>query len=254
MSDASHLLSDDHLNLITSAAARWSVLTSPAAAAFSLVESCTLNASTTQAGRALRAENAAAVAWLSAHGRSRPGDRLEPVTYQHQPVPHPLRPVEVIKAAHAAEALCSDSPSWASSFASRLLAGVLRAACHRLEGYAQAPWHWTRPERRSGAPVAVGGRWRPRLPGVIWIDPGELAQHWEGATLVLITAEVAQKVPAGLSNRAGVFVLTGEQPADEVWHAVMALGLQTLVLFWPTCQPWLLAQVTDPDVEFIEHR
>lgn len=253
MNDVSRLLTDDHIDLLTSAAARWHVLTSTAGAALSPVETTGLRATATTAGRALRQENLAALTWLTERGRSRAADRLEPRLYEHSRIAQ-LRPVEVVKAAHAAEEACRLSPTWPDSFASRLLQGVVRAACHRLEGYTTAPWAWTRPERRDGPPVAAGGRWRPVLPGVRWIDPCELEQHWANAALVLISTEVVDQVPAGLAARAGVFLLTDQQSPDDVWHAVMSLGMQTLVLWWPTCQAWLADQVADPAAQYVEHR
>lgn len=253
MSDVSRLLTDDHIDLLTTAAARWHVLSSATAVALSPVEASGLRATATAAGQALRQENVAALTWLTQRGQSRAADRLEPRAYEHTRVLTP-RPVEVVKAAHAAEEACRPSPTWADSFAARLLQGVTRAACHRLEGYAAAPWAWTRPERRDGPAVAVGGHWRPTLPGVRWINPCELEQHWANAALILISTEVVDQVPAGLASRAGVFVLTGDQSPDDVWHAVMSLGMQTLVLWWPACQAWLAEQVADPAAEFVEHR
>lgn len=252
-STPSPLLGTDHIDLLISAATTWHVLASPTTVAFSQYESGLVAATATAAGAQLRAENAAALQWLSDRGRTRLVDRANPEPYTFTEVAR-LVPVEVIKAAHAAEELCAGSPTWANSPARRLLTSIARAAAHRLEGYSTAPWVWTRPARRTGVAVAAGGTWRPDLEGVRWIAPEQLREHWEQASLILITTEVADCVPADLAARPGVFLLADTQPADEVWQAVTALDLPALVLFWPVCVPWLADQIRDPSPEYVEHR
>ena len=79
VSDVSRLLTDDHIDLLTSAAARWHVLSSATAVALSSVEASGLRATATAAGQALRQENVAALTWLTERGQSRAADRLEGV-------------------------------------------------------------------------------------------------------------------------------------------------------------------------------
>ena len=164
------VMTDDHIDLLVTAASRWHILTSATTAAFAtgVVEQHVMAATTTEAGRNLRAANAAAVAWLAGRGRERLVDRAPTSDYEHRPVEGHLDPVEVIKAVHAAEAMCSPAPSWKGSAAQRLLAAVITAAEHRLAGYATAPWSWTRPERRGGPAVgvAIAGDDRPHVPGL----------------------------------------------------------------------------------------
>ena len=123
---ATPVLSDDHIDLIITAAMRWHVITSRTAAAFSSspAENHALVATAHEAGRMLRTENRAAIAWLAERGRVRPGDQAAAGSYVHCPV-ESLHPVEVIKAAHAAQAACHDSPAWATSSARRLLEAVV---------------------------------------------------------------------------------------------------------------------------------
>ena len=51
-----------------------------------------------------------------------------------------------------------------------------------------------------------------------------------------------------------MFILADRQPHEQVWQAIMALGEQALVMFWPDCQPWLLEQLNHPSAEYVEHR
>lgn len=137
------VLTDDHLDLLISAAATWGLIASPTRAAFTTSsprERELLEATASQAGMLLRRQNLAGLQWLADRGRSRLVDRplLTAGDYQHRPVEH-LVPVEVIKAAHAAEASCHSSPSWSTSTARRLLQGTMTAATHRIAGYDTAP-------------------------------------------------------------------------------------------------------------------
>ncbi|MBE1609912.1 hypothetical protein [Actinopolymorpha pittospori] len=155
-------LTADHIDLLVSAASSWHILASRTLVAFARnsLEKHVLVATATEAGRLLRAENTAAVQWLAERGRTRVVDRAVLGSYTHRPVDH-LDPVEVIKAAHVAQVLCSPSPTWEGSATQRLLAAVITAGTHRLQGYAEAPWSWSRPKRRGGRPVRVARRCRP---------------------------------------------------------------------------------------------
>lgn len=249
------VLTDDHVDLIVSAAAAWHVLASKTQAAFAQagLETHVLVATSTEAGRLVRTENASAVEWLAAHGRGRLVDRADLTPYTHRPVTH-LDPVEVIKAAHAAQAACSPSPTWDGSAAQRLLAAVITAGAHRLEGYADAPWSWTRPQVRTGPAVGVAGPAHPDIEDLTWVSIDDLVEHWSTAPVVVITPDVADQVPADLAPRAGVFILVVDEHPNRVWQALLALDLQALVLFWPACRPWLQAQLAHPAPEFVEHR
>lgn len=249
-------LPDDHIDLLVTAATAWHVLASHTMAAFtaSALEHHLLVATPTVAGRQVRAENTAAIQWAAEQGRSRLVDRAVPGPYSYRPVDH-LDPVEVIKAAHAAQRACSPSPTWAGSTAQRLLTGVITAATHRLPGYADAPWHWTRPQHRAGTPVGVTlDPTHPEVPGLHWVTPESLHDHWEDAPLVVITPSAAAHLPASLPARTGVFLLAVEEKPNEVWQAVTALDMPALVLFWPACARWLMAQLANPSPQFVQHR
>lgn len=252
MSPTNATLGTDHLDLLVTAAYHWRILTSRTAAAFSRTEAHLVVAGATEAGRMLQQENLSAIRWCADRGRGRLADRLVPEPYTYNEVDR-LDPVEVIKACHAAEAACEASPGWSGSTAKQLLAAIVTAATYRLRGYPDAPWHWTRPSRRSGPPIAVGGDWKPDLPGVTWVSLDAVAEHWAEASLVIITSDVAAQLPT-LPPRAGVFLLAAAEPVDEVWQAIIALDEQAVVMFWPACEPWLREQLRDPAPEFVEHR
>lgn len=257
--DPTPVLTDDHIDLLVSAATNWRLLASPTTAAFaqSALERHVVVASSTQAGRMLRSENTAAVRWLSDHGRTRLVDRGPVDTYTHHGV-ETIDPVEVIKAAHSAQAACKDSPTWSSSPTARLLAALITAATHRLPGYADAPWSWTRPQLRSGRSVGVAlpQSSPPSVPGLTWVTPDQVREHWADAPLVVIRCDAAEAVAADLPSRSGVFVLSfdGQEDANQVWEAVSGLHMPALALLWPSCQPWLAQQLRDPAPEFVEHR
>ena len=155
-----------YADLLITAAADWRLLASPTTAAFaqSALERHVIVASSTEAGRMLRAENTAAVQWLSDRGRTRLVDRAPAGTYTHHRV-ETIDAVEVIKAVHSAQVACRNSPTWAASTACRLLAALVTAATHRLPGYADAPWSWTRPQLRcEWAAAHFIMAWLPRRP------------------------------------------------------------------------------------------
>ena len=249
---SSHILGDDHLDLILTAASHWEVL-GPASSAPVTGAGPGPGTATASAGRLLRQANLNAVRWLGDRGRGQLADRITPGPYTFTEVDR-LDPVEVIKACHAAQAACSAAPGWPASMAKRLLDALVRAATHRLDGYAEAPWLWTRPVRRCGRPIAVARTWRPDLPRVSWVSVDQVRQQWQDAALVVVTTEAATALPPGLPPRSGVFILADRQPHEQVWQAIMALGEQALVMFWPDCQPWLLEQLNHPSAEYVEHR
>lgn len=250
------VLSDDHIDLLVTAATAWHVLAeSASAAAFAGVSSRhhVMALTPTQAGCLLRAENTEAIRWQSEHGRSRLVDRKPMAPYLHDAVDH-LEPVEVIKAAQAAEVACADSPSWTGSPAARLLAGILTAATYRLDGYAAAPWWWDRPRRRRGRPLGVYSDIHPAVPGLDWVEVDQLREHWNDAPIIVVTVPAAEKIPVDLSPRPGIFVLVDDEPHNEVWAALAAVQMQTLVLFWPTCSEWLASQIASPAPAFSDDR
>ena len=252
-------LTDDHIDLLVSAATSWHILASRTTMAFTQgpVEAHVLVATATEAGRLIRDENAAAIRWLSECGRTRLTDRVDPEPYTHRPVGH-LDPIEVIKAAQAAQEACSASPTWHGSLAQRLLTAVITCATHRLDGYTDAPWQWTRPQRRAGRPIGIATGPHPDLPDLEWINPVSdlpaVIQHWGTASVVVVAASAAAALPADLPARAGVFLLVLDESHDQVWQSLTALEMQALVLFWPACRDWLVTQLVDPAPEFVEHR
>lgn len=254
------VLGDDHLDLLVSAAADWGLLAvdgRPFPPRTALQE-CLLRASAHAAGQQLRQENTAAALWLADHGR---GSLVEvpdeDAAYTHRPVAR-IDPVEVIKAAHCAQQACRDSPTWEGGYPARLLAALITAATHRLPGYADAPWEWTRPVRRAGPSVGVAlpGSAPPPVPGLLWVAPDAVREHWASAPLVVVPVAAAAAVPEDLPPRPGVLVLTveGAEDPDQVWHAVTALGSAALVVMWPSGAPWLQQQLRDPAPEYVERR
>ncbi len=254
------ILTDDHIDLIVTAAARWHVLASRTTAAFAGagLERHVLHATEDQAGRALRAANTAAVRRLAQQGKSRMMDRTPGADhYHHRRVEGTLDPVEVIKAVHAAQEMCSSTPGWADSIAQRLLSAVNLAAEHRLPGYASAPWKWTRPTDLNTAPlgIAAAGEEHPDLPGLEWTDPNNVSEdRWAHASLVIVRPGAASAIPANLKARTGVVVMITEtERHGDAWEAVTALAMPaSQVWLWPICRGWLESHlnthraITDP--------
>lgn len=238
----SPVLSDDHIDLLITAATTWHVLINRTAAALASgpVEHLILRSTPTQAGRALREANTASVRWIASLGRERLVDRIPAAAYEFRPVQGVLDPVEVIKATHAAQQMCSEPPSWTGSSAQRLLGAVLTAAEHRLEGYAAAPWSWTRPEHRGGPPVGVAaaGDLCPPVPGLRWVEPEGLRELWGSAAVVVVRPSAAGQIPVDLPARPGVVVMiTNDEHHDDAWAALLQLAMPaSQVWFWPQCQ------------------
>ena len=252
------VLTDDHLDLLVSAASAWGLITSPTRAAFttSHLERELASATGPLAGALLQRENLVALQWLAANGRSRLAERPPTTTtYAHRPVEH-LIPVEVIKAAHRAEAACRLSPTWQQSLARRLLTGIITAATQRLPGYAEAPWMWSRPQRRRGTPIGIrlDHETCPEISGLEWVGLDLDRRRWDDAQLVLVTPSAAVHLPADLPSRPGVLVFVVDENHNSVWESLSTLEMQTLALFWPACREWLLDQLSDPALEFVEHR
>jgi hypothetical protein len=252
MTATTQLLTGDHIDLLITAALRWRVLTNATTAAFTRAERHLVVATATETARILQQENLAALRWLSDRGRTRLADRAVPDPHVFREV-DALDPVEVIKACHAYQHLCSSAPGWSGSTAHRLVAAISTAATHRLSGYAEAPWIWSRPQIRAGHPVALGRQWRPDLPGISWVDVAGLIEVWQSASLIVVTTEAAADLPGGLPARGGVFLLASSDPPDQVWDAVAAVSPEA-VLYWPVCDPWLAEQVRDPSSKFTHHR
>lgn len=246
------VLTDDHIDLLMTAASNWHILTSRTtkALATGLLEDHFIAETATLAGNALRDANTAAIGQLAARGHHRLVDREAPSEYLFRPITTPLHPVEVIKAVHAADQACSSSPTWANSRPQRLIAAVITAAEHRLAGYGDAPWSWTRPDHRKGHVVGVAapGDHPPQIPGLTWIDPTELREHWMTAPLVIIRPSAAPLVPADLPDHPTVVVLiTDEEHHNEAWTALIELAMPaSQVWFWPQCADWFAANIPAP--------
>lgn len=243
------VLSDDHLDLLVTAAVQWRVLGSTTAAAFASAtgpaEAQVLAITASQAGQLIRDQNREAIAWLASQGRVRLGERRDLGDYTFDPVAV-LNPIEVTKAVHAAQELCRSSPSWRDSRAHSLLEAIQGAATRRLPGYAAAPWLWERPSRHRRGPVGVcvGGD-HPPIDEVEWVDVDQARAVWDEAAVVLVSVPAAVLLPPDLPRRAGLHLVTTGEDEEQVWAAITALGNQTLVLNWPICRQWLEELLTE---------
>lgn len=243
------LLTDDHLDLLVTAAVQWRLLLHTPDA-LPETRSPILQATATQAGRLIRQANHAAAARQPGPRRT----RVEADGYLFHPVEH-LVPVEVLKATHAAADCCALAPAWNGSQPQRLLSAVRDAATQRVEGYAEAPWMWSRPQVRSGNPVAFTpcGTWRPAVEGLTWVGPEELLDQWEKAAMILVTVDGAHALPA-TTARAGVHLLAPEGATSaQVWDAIEEFHPEQ-VLYWPACREWLSEQVQSPSPRYVEFR
>jgi len=72
-----------------------------------------------------------------------------------------------------------------------------------------------------------------------------LAQRWDCAALVVLTAAALEALPAGLSHRPGVYLCVAGEIAEGDWPAITRLQPGAVVLL-PAGRPWLAAQLADP--------
>lgn len=257
MTNTIHRLSDDHLDLIMTAALQWRVLPTSHQVA-SAVERRLAHTMANQVGHDILVENLASIAAVTDRGRARlAGSPDSGTSYSFTPVDQ-LVPVEVIKAVHAARDACRHSSSWEGGKAHRWLDAVLVAATYRLDGFSAAPWLWTRPQHRTGHSIGVALRRADQLPipGLVWVEPDELADHWQHAALIIILVDAVSAVSAELPARTGVFVLTDEHDHDpqRTWSALISLDMEALSLFWPSCGPWLADQLRVPAPQYTSYR
>jgi secretion/DNA translocation related CpaE-like protein len=68
-------------------------------------------------------------------------------------------------------------------------------------------------------------------------------QAWEGATLVLVGVDVAERM-AALTRRSGVLLVGADLDDAAVWQKAVAIGAEHVV-FLPDSEPWLLDRVAD---------
>lgn len=246
MSPNRTVVSRDHLDLLVTAAHEYGLLVDATTAAFSPAagEAGTI-ATSAAVGQLLLEENVAAVRWQADRGCGKVRLGLDQINYEHLPVDH-VDPVEVIKAAHCYQQLAEASPGWAGSAARRLIVATIHFATERLPGYAQAPWHWTRPQPRTGPVIGLRAERFPDVEGVRWVTPTQLQAGWEAAALVLITTEALADVPDGLPPRPGIYVCAGRILDEDHWRRIVDLRPRPdQVVMLPAGLPWLLEQLRD---------
>ncbi len=242
MSHRADLASNDVLDLLVSAAARFGLLLSETTAAFTGPEVPGVVGTPTEACRLLLEENLAALRWRTSRGRL--PVEVEQLHHVHRPVAR-FEPVEVIKTAHAYQRLAADSHGWAGSAAHHLVDAIVLAATRRLPGYAETDWAWTRPPPRDGAPVGLRRSWIPVERGVTWLTPTALGQRWDDAALVVLAVDALADIPDRLAPRPGVYLCALGGVHDTQWPAITRLRPDVLVLL-PAGRDWLLAQLADP--------
>jgi hypothetical protein len=239
MASSRVLVTDDHLDLLVTAAVRYRVLLPAASAAFT---NAGIVASPAQAGQTLQHQQHRAAAAAPPYA--------EPPAYRFRPVTD-LEPVEVLKAAHGYADLAASSPSWASSPARRLLEAIERAAVRQLPGYAAAPYHWTRPAQPAGGPVGLRRVWIPPVNhDVTWIDSHDTAQvrrRWLQASHILITVDAVADLPPALPTRDSVYVLANEDGRVGELSAVVGDPFTGVVLC-PQGLGWLEQELASPGV------
>jgi len=152
-------------------------------------------------------------------------------------------PVEVLKAAYSYQDQAQTSPQWPRSSAARILQHLIRAAVEHLPGYDGAPSRWRRPPAGMGHPVGLCREWAPVDEGIQWVSPRELAAHWDGAALVVVTVPALPDVPVGLSPRTGVYVVAGGPVSEAEWQRVAA-GPSPVLVEMPAGERWLRKELT----------
>ena len=76
-------------------------------------------------------------------------------------------------------------------------------------------------------------------------DVGAARARWSGGSLVLVGADVAQRlVLAAPARRSGVIVVAVDEPDGTIWQAAVSLGAEHVVVF-PTGDSWLAARFSD---------
>jgi hypothetical protein len=221
----------DHVDLLVTAAVDYQLLTNPVVSA--------LRGGT---GFAMTPNQAGSVLLAARPGPGDPHATGEHLEYIFRRIDR-LVPVEVIKACHSFQHAASPTSTWAVSPARRLVEHIHRAATERIPGYADAPWAWRRPRTRPAAPIGLAGTWRPEL-DVDWLsDSTELAQRWDAAAIVVVTAEVASSA-AELPARPHVYVLARTDDLAQSWPAVARCGAEVLVTI-PEGLSWLEDRIGD---------
>lgn len=254
VSESTGMLSVDHVDLLITAATRWDVLVSPSRHALAATSLQLVAGEPDALGRQLLVANVESLRRQPAKpALDRLAATLRVPAYRFIPVETPLVPLEVIKAAQAAEHLCGAAPHWHGSAPARLLIGVKEAATHRLDGYSAAPYLWQRPARRSGLPIGYGAEWRPDVDGLEWVERPHLVQRWTNARMIVLTADVVDDLPPALPARSGIVVLQSEQTPGVSWASLNSSPAGHVV-FWPTAEAWLLEQLQLPVPDFAGYR
>jgi secretion/DNA translocation related CpaE-like protein len=78
-------------------------------------------------------------------------------------------------------------------------------------------------------------------------DVGTARARWGGGSLVLVGADVAQRVAlAAPTRRSGVIVVAVEEPDAAIWQAAVSLGAEHVAVF-PAADSWLAARFADAE-------
>lgn len=120
-------------------------------------------------------------------------------------------------------------PTWAGSAARRLVDAVALAAIQQLLGYAEEAGRWTRSPARTAPPIGLRRRWAPVEHGVIWLPADQLADRWDDATLVALTVDALDELPAGLPPSPGVYLCAAGGIDDDLWPAITQLQPDVVV-------------------------
>lgn len=213
-------LSDDHVDLIVTAALQWHILSGPPVSLLSVPDSLS-SLDGSRAG-SLITEHSGLIA----------------AAYTFRQVNEPLAPMEVLKACHAALHACGGSAAFGTSVAHTLITQIAWAATIRLPGYAEAPWEW---RRHPDEVLAICSQASPADIPLEWVNPSDVTpERWARASCVLVVDDALPSLAvlsrAGtLTSRAGVYALTFADRVDpSAWS-----GIADHVLHWPECEPWL---------------